>query len=156
MPSWFIWCARFLTVSNLIECQLGPSRWAQLTHYSVIPILMAFAALAGVALFWVLLGGLAAAVAAYGLERSQPRYTRLRWQGEQMTLYTADDDTGDVFIWRGKGRCRPMSIRFDLSGENGSHRLVIWRDSVSDASWRALHAAFRIQAIAVRQAARPR
>lgn len=139
-----------MTESNLIECQLGTSRWAQLTHYTVIPILMAFAALAGVALFWVLLGGLAAGIAAYGLERSQPRYTRLRWQGEQVWLYTADDDVGDAYTWRGRGRRRPMSIRFDLVGEDGSHRLVIWRDSVSDASWRALHAAFRIQAVALR------
>lgn len=151
MPSWLIWCARFLTVSNLIECQLKPSRWAQVTHYSVIPIIMVFAALADVAIPWVLLGGLAAAVAAYGLEKTQPRYTHLRWQGDQLTLYTADDDAGEVFVWRGKGRRRPMSIRFDLIGDDGSHRLVIWRDSVTDASWRALHAAFRIQALALRQ-----
>lgn len=151
MPSWPIWCARFLIVSNLIECQLGSSRWALVTQYGVIPILMAFAALAGVAWLWVLLGGLAAVVAAYGLEKTQPRYSRLHWQGEQLRLFTEGDDQGEVFIWRGKGRRRPMSIRFDLDGEDGSHRLVIWRDAVSDASWRALHAGFRIQAAALRQ-----
>lgn len=152
MPNWRIWCARSLTVSSLIECQLGPSRWAKATHYSVIPILMAFAALAGADILWVLLGGLAATIAAYGLEKTAPRYTRLRWQGDQLRLYTDGDEEGELFVWRGKGRRRPMSIRFDLSGEDGSHRLVIWRDSVTGASWRALHAGFRIQAIALRQA----
>ncbi|MHA7881446.1 MAG: hypothetical protein ACX931_16770 [Saccharospirillum sp.] len=119
------------------------------THYGILPILMALAALGGVAWPWIILGGLAGGAAAYGLAQTQPRYTRLSWQGSQLTLY--GDEAEDAFTWQGKGRRSPVSIRFDLTGEAGSYRLVIWRDSVSDASWRALQAAFRIQAPALRQ-----
>jgi hypothetical protein len=83
---------------------------------------------------------------------SQPDY--LRWTGSDVVLFEHDSSaTAERYVWSGKGRRNSMYLRLALACDQTGQRrdLMIWRDSVSDPSWRSLNAWFRIQAAAVRR-----
>jgi hypothetical protein len=91
---------------------------------------------------------------SFGLWLIIPWLAHRFWSGEyraQRIRLTPDDvrlwsDRGvDTFQWQGEGRLSHAFIRFELIRDDGQGlSLVLWRDSVSSASWRALNMAFRV------------
>ncbi len=102
---------------------------------------------AGVALLWLLP---ALAVTLYVLwqtHRQEQAPAYLRWQGDQLRLFDEPSLTGSShrYQWNGRGRRNRLYIRLELlNDESLRHDLVIWRDSVTDANWRSLNAAYRV------------
>ena len=104
---------------------------------------------------WVLVVLAVAVVSAWAtmtLAGPQPVY--LRWSGADMWLFDRlEGASAEHYWWHGEGRRNRLYLRMPLTcAETGDrHDLMIWRDSVSDPSWRSLNAWFRIQASAVRR-----
>ncbi|WP_394169088.1 hypothetical protein [Saccharospirillum alexandrii] len=141
-------------MSNPIECRLQPSRlrWLMMSAPLVLCLLLlGFSALP----LWslgalALVLGLCLVVAV----RSEPPPVYLRWMGADLWLYEQMAPSGaERYLWRGRGRRNALYVRFELEcADTGNRRdLMIWRDSVTDPSWRSLNAWFRIQASAVRR-----
>lgn len=83
---------------------------------------------------------------------SEPGY--LRWTGTDVVLFEHGNPApAERYVWSGKGRRNSLYVRLALACDQSGQRrdLMIWRDSVSDPSWRSLNAWFRIQAAAVRR-----
>ncbi len=104
----------------------------------------------------LLLGGLATVLGAalVVVVRSEPQPVYLRWAGADLWVYDQLASTaGERYQWRGRGRRNALYVRFELACvETGYRReLMVWRDSVTDPSWRSLNAWFRIQASALRR-----
>lgn len=141
-------------MSNPIECRLQPSRlrWLMMSAPLVLCLLLlGFSALP----VW-LLGALAVAsgLCLVVAVRAEPLPVYLRWVGADLWLYEQLSSTGaERCVWHGRGRRNALYVRFELEcAETGNRReLMIWRDSVTDPSWRSLNAWFRIQASAVRR-----
>ncbi|MEX0624257.1 protein YgfX [Saccharospirillum sp.] len=141
-------------MSNPIECQLQPSRlrWLMMSAPPVIClILLGFSALP----LWFL-GALTlvlGVVLVHGiLAEPQPRY--LRWAGADVWLYDQlTSAKAEQYQWQGGGRRNALYIRLALICVDTGYRrdLMIWRDSVTDPSWRSLNAWFRIQASSLRR-----
>jgi hypothetical protein len=78
----------------------------------------------------------------------------LRWSGSDVVLFEYRSPVlAERYAWSGRGRRNSLYLRLVLACEQTGQRrtLMIWRDSVSDPSWRSLNAWFRIQAAAVRR-----
>lgn len=135
---------------NPIECRLTPSRLAPGLTFGPVVLLGVLGWFAGVDPVWLLS---ALAVTLYVLRHShclEPPIRYLRWHGDRVVLYT-DFDLSDPepYQWTGRGRRNSLYIRLELLTETRERRdQTIWRDSVSDASWRALNAAYRVNAAA--------
>jgi len=71
------------------------------------------------------------------------RAKRIRLAPDQVQLWS--DRGVETFQWQGKGRLSHAFIRFELIREDAQElTLILWHDSVSPASWRALNMAFRV------------
>jgi len=90
----------------------------------------------------------------YGLWLFLPWLAHLCWSAEYQTkrIRLALDgvqlwsDRGiETFQWQGEGRLSHAFVCLELIREDGQGlTLIVWHDSVSSASWRALNMAFRV------------
>jgi len=87
---------------------------------------------------WVILPWL-----AYRHWLSEPDVSKVRFSGDVFDVWT--ESGMEKFDWRGEGRLSHAYIRFDLiDAEMNKMTLLIWKDSVSPVSWRALNMAYRV------------
>lgn len=132
-----------------VDCDITPSfkRWAYLS----IPILSGALLFVLIQSWLALVVWLVASVALRSNVLSEIQPTRFRLKGDGVSLW-CDDQKSD-WQWLGEGRCSHAFIQWNLHDEQGqSFRLRIWKDSVTDASWRALHMAYRVnQSAATKQ-----
>lgn len=131
-----------------IECRLRPSRLGQGLLWLPLVALAVLAVAAGVPLVWVAPLAGVIGVSLWRLRLGQGDWGYLRWQGSHLTLYRGASQTNaETYDWLGRGRRNAWYLRLDLHDQYaGRYDLVIWRDSVTDASWRALNACYRVQA----------
>lgn len=134
-----------------IECPLRPSRLAWLVTWLPVPLLSVLAWLAARPPLWILLPALVVQFALWRIRPPNPPAQLLRWQHDRLSLFDADHQA-ERFRWNGLGRRSACYIRLQLETEAGAERsvLMLWRDSLSDASWRALNAYYRVIASQVR------
>lgn len=102
---------------------------------------------AGVALPWLLPALAVTLYVVWQTHRQEREPAYLRWQGDQLRLFDEPNLTSasDGYQWNGRGRRNRLYIRLELLNEESlRHDLVIWRDSVTDANWRSLNAAYRV------------
>lgn len=124
-----------------VECEITPSKQRWL--YLILPVLSG-------ALFLILIKSWLAlaiwfasifAIRSILITDFQP--SRFRLQGCDVSLWSGDETS--EWLWQGKGRCSHAFVQWDLLDEQSQTlKLRIWKDSVSDASWRALNMAFRV------------
>lgn len=132
---------------NPIECRVRPSRLARILTFAPPPVGAGLAMAAGVPPTWTLALTAVTAVSLWRWQRQDATPVYLRWWAERVTLYfDADLTEAEEYDWTGRGRRNARYLRLQLSNETGRRDLMIWRDSVSDASWRALNACYRVQA----------
>lgn len=75
---------------------------------------------------------------------AQPNIRRLAFEAGYFAFWDTSDEKQE-FHWQGEGRISSLFLSFQLHNEAGEKlKLVIWRDSLSDASWRAMNMAFRV------------
>lgn len=86
--------------------------------------------------------------------RSEPQPVYMRWVGADLWVYDQmASSAAEHYRWRGLGRRNGLYVRFELVCANTGYRreLMVWRDSVTEPSWRSLNAWFRIQASGLRR-----
>lgn len=130
---------------SLIECRLRPSRLAWLVVLVPAPTVALLTVLAQHP-WWLSLATAAAVQLALWQSRPlNPPAHQLRWQGARVTLFDRER-RAEEYRWSGRGRRSACYVRLHLVQEPLllQRSLMIWRDSVDDASWRALNAYFRI------------
>ena len=81
------------------------------------------------------------AFASYGFFKPMP-ISRLSWQMDKLTFGFKHDES--EWQWTGRGRRSSQFILWHLKSEQGKERFVVWKDQVSDSSWRALNMAFTV------------
>ncbi|WP_196158363.1 hypothetical protein [Reinekea sp. G2M2-21] len=125
-----------------VEAGIRPSRWR--IFFEAVPVATGFG------LFmvwgghpfllplWLLLGWL-----FWHVRRSEFDANYIRVESERVVLW--QDDCASQWQWRGVGRLSHAFIEWELWSDT-EERLPfrIWRDSVSDPSWRALNMCFRV------------
>ncbi|EAR10323.1 protein YgfX [Reinekea blandensis] len=133
-----------------VECTIRPSRLRFV--YASVPLIagvllgLVLALPVWTALLWLILGYL---LWAHSRSYFEPEY--LRFYGEDLTIW--QNNAPIVLQWQGHGRRSHAFIQWRLLDTQGQTlTLRIWRDSVSDASWRALNMAFRVALPSARQA----
>lgn len=95
-----------------------------------------------------LIAWLSLAVPLVAMQRSELQPSHLRFDGADVTLWQENNTTR--WRWLAQGRLSYAFIEFHLVGsDEQSLRLRIWRDSISDASWRALKMAYRVNRVGV-------
>lgn len=144
MPSCNGWLNTFLSSLANLDITLKPSRWVYLAF--AVPISAAIAALwssnPGWPLTFISLGFILTLLYCYFVQRF--RWTRVRFSKGQVVLW--EQDQRQVWHWQGEGRRGQFYLDLALTrdSDDGHYRLRIWRDSVSDSSWRALNAYIRV------------
>lgn len=147
IPSLPIWSPRFWIVPGPIECRLRPSRLALFLTYAPIGGLVLLAFAAGVPLVWLGPMALVTTFSLWRLKLGTEPWVYLRWHAARLTLFHGPTPTeAETFAWTGRGRRNAWYLRMELESDDGRYTLMIWRDSVTDASWRALNACYRVQA----------
>lgn len=133
-----------------VECELKPSykRWL----YPLVP--WSAGAFLGYQLsvsIWLLLLWLAAGLAFVAMVRSDIMPSRFRVVGHEVMLWQQDQPK--AWRWTGEGRLSHAFVEWQLYDEDQlTLDLRIWKDSVSEPSWRALNMAFRVNQTGARQA----
>lgn len=87
---------------------------------------------------WLVTGFL---IWAHTQSQYQPEY--FRFHGEDVSVWT----DGDVMAlsWHGEGRRSHAFLQWQLYDDEGQvTTLQLWRDAVSEPSWRALNMAYRV------------
>lgn len=142
-----IWSPRFWIVPGPIECRLQRSRLALLVTYAPVGGLVTLAFAAGVPLVWLGPMAMVTLFLLWRLKLGTEPWVYLRWHADRLTLFPGlTPSEADAFVWTGQGRRNAWYLRMELESDNGRYTLMIWRDSVTDASWRALNACYRVQA----------
>ena len=133
-----------------VECAIRPSRLRFV--YASIPLIAGV--LLGLLLalpLWTALLWLGVGYLFWSHSRSQYAPEYLRFYGEDLIIW--QDNAPMALQWHGNGRRSHAFIQWQLLDTQGqSLTLRVWRDSVSDASWRALNMAFRVALPSARQA----
>lgn len=127
----------------VVECSIGQSkmRWYYLGSFTAcgggLSYLMGMPY--GFLLVWIIIP-----FVAYFYWSSTPSAHRIRLSGSQVEVWHCVE-LSESYVWQGQGRLSHAFIRFELVDSNDSkYGLVIWKDSLSDVSWRALNMAFRV------------
>ncbi len=128
----------------IVEAQLSTSRWQLFFDWLPLGIYVTLLLLTGYAL-------LVPVIIVVGLwvwfshSKSEPEFQYIRFSGDLITLWY-DDNNRQTFMWSGQGWRNPFFIRWTLLDDEGLQlTCYIWKDSVSNASWRALNMAYRVQ-----------
>lgn len=141
------WSKSSLIMPVTVSATLVPSRWPSIVHgFACILTSLFSIALFGHGYFIVLL------VSAYLFVLrfySTEHYQNIQWQGNEIFLNKGS--ASQKCAWSGYGRQSFAFIKLELKSETGPKSLVIWKDQVSDASWRALNMAFLVWQPAILQ-----
>lgn len=125
-----------------VECSAKPSkiRWLLMASSCAISLLFAFFMSLP---FWAYLLPLLAMTWIAPILQSQPEPQYLRFHGAEMVL--TEGEQTSLWQWRGQGGLSSLFVEFHLFNENDEKLTFrVWRDSLSNASWRALNMAFRV------------
>lgn len=131
-----------------VECDVQPSRRHAL--YTAVPIAAGMLLLPVLNLpLWTLLLWGGALYACWHHGQSQFKPDHLSCDGNQIVLWIGDDVIR--MTWTGEGRLSHAFIQWQLV-DGQAQRLVlrIWKDSVTEPSWRALNMGFRVNQPGVR------
>jgi len=133
-------------VFNPIECRLTSSRLSAAVTFGPLVLLGVLGWSAGVEPVWLVPAWVVTFYVLWYNQGLEPPVRYLRWHGERVILYTDPDLTDpEPYQWTGRGRRNLLYIRLELFSETRErHDQMIWRDTVTDASWRALNAAYRV------------
>ena len=80
---------------------------------------------------------------------------RLLFEAETLVVWDVDNQRHS-YEWQGEGRRSSFFVYFQLLSQQEANErldLIIWRDSVSDSSWRALNMAYLVASHSLRQSA---
>jgi hypothetical protein len=135
-----------LNMHVTVSATLSHSRWPYLVHGFAL-VLTSFLT---IALFehgyFIIMLALAFLLT---IRRIAPDpYRHLQWQCSEIRLIPVSENNEssetNKWMWAGHGRQSFAFIKLELQGEAGKKSLVIWKDQVSEASWRALNMAFSV------------
>jgi hypothetical protein len=125
-----------------VECSVSPSKLRLLAM--VLPIIAGAMLLYFLGSLWLSLAFLVAMLVMVKpvlLECHQP--DRLRFNSSSFMCWTQQEL--EHWHWEGNGRLSHAFVQFDLANDaNEVWRLRIWKDSVTEPSWRALNMAYRV------------
>jgi hypothetical protein len=126
-----------------VDVTLKPSRmrWLAIALFTVTGALTTFLIWnnAWFALVWVLLPWL-----MHTSWLSEYSVNYLTFESDYFALWCNDGKKRE-FRWQGDGRISSLFLVFQLQNDEGERlTLVVWRDSLTDASWRAMNMAFRV------------
>ncbi|HET8903087.1 MAG TPA: protein YgfX [Saccharospirillum sp.] len=141
-------------MSSPIECQLQPSRLRWLMMSAPLATCLILLGFSTLPLWFLSALAVVLGVALVHSIRAEPQPGYLRWAGADVWLYDQlTSAAAEQYQWHGGGRRNALYVRLALTCVDTGYRrdLMIWRDSVSDPSWRSLNAWFRIQASALRR-----
>lgn len=91
---------------------------------------------------WMIMICLLVAASTLWLLPAQVQPERIRFTAEAVTLWRGQHS--QRWQWTGEGRLSHAFVELRLTREDLVLRLRIWRDSVSNSSWRALRMAYRV------------
>lgn len=125
-----------------VECDVKPS---QLQHlYSALPVLLgvSLTLVFNLSLWWTIVW-LPVWYAGWHHQRTQWHPEHVRMEGADLVFWIADD--AYRCRWQGEGRCSHTFIQWALVDDQAQPlTLRIWKDSVSEPSWRALNMGYRV------------
>ena len=80
------------------------------------------------------------------------RVTSIRFDGERVELW--QDEDYSLWLWCGEGRLSHAFVEWTLISDSMQrYQFRLWRDSVSEPSWRAINMAYRVNCSHARQQA---
>jgi hypothetical protein len=105
--------------------------------------------------FWLsLLFVLAMVIITKAIMLECPQPDRIRFNSS--TLMCWERSVSTQWAWKGEGRLSHAFVQINLmNNEDEGWRLRIWKDSVTDPSWRALNMAFRVNQSAAKSESVP-
>jgi hypothetical protein len=123
-----------------VSASLSTSRWPIVVH----GFAFALTSLLSIVLFGhgYFIFMLAAAFLLVHRRLAPDKFQHIQWQEDEVRLVTGTRNY--KLSWTGHGRLSFAFIKLEIQGEAGKKALVIWKDQVSDASWRALNMAFSV------------
>ncbi|TCS39799.1 protein YgfX [Reinekea marinisedimentorum] len=126
-----------------VDATLKPSRWRWW-------VLFIFCLTGAASTFiiskniWLTLSWVLLVWVIYASRRSEEDINRVTFEADYFALWNPQGEKQE-YRWQGEGRLSSLFISFQLHNEAcEALKLIIWRDSLSDASWRALNMAFRV------------
>lgn len=134
-----------------VECELHPSkkRWLVMVVCCAASAVLVFAF--SLSYWFLVLPGLGLMLIPAVLN-SEVQPERIRINGSEVYFWQQDQTT--QWCWLGEGCLSSQFIELKLlNAEDEQLKFRIWQDSVSDASWRALNMAFRVNQSHARQLA---
>ena len=133
-----------------VDAQVTPSRQRWL--YLCMPLAIGAALLFLIHAPWfAYLLWLSCGWVVFHIYQCELSVTSIRVDGELVSLWV--DEQCSHWVWHGRGRLSHAFIEMILvSDESQSYRLRLWRDAVSEPSWRALNMAYRVNVTHARQA----
>ena len=128
----------------IVEARLQPSRLQRL--FDLLPLLCLLLLLLVLDYrLWLVIAAVGGGWLWWQITKSELDYRYWRCAGERVQLWPAEEHP-QTFQWFGKGWRTPLFIRWTLVSEEGLVlQFYLWRDAVSEASWRAANMAFRVQ-----------
>ena len=132
-----------------VDAQLTPSRRRWLT--SLIPLAIGTVLLFSIHAHWLAhVLWLSTAWVLFHIYRSDFRFTAIRLDGEVVMLWEGEHCS--KWLWQGDGRLSHAFVEWSLvSASAQKYQLRIWRDAVTEPSWRALNMAYRVNCSHARQ-----
>lgn len=133
-------------MSSPIECHLSASTLALVPTLAPVPALTGLALLAHLPWYWLLPAAAVTQGVFWQCRPTNPPAPLLRWRDDRLVLLDPDaPHQAETYRWTGRGRRTAWYLRLELAAPDGRRwPLMIWRDSLSEASWRALNAQYRI------------
>ena len=138
----------------VIDCKLKPARQRWWYICLIVALFMLFVWMQSVDLFTKLLLHMPIGLSIWIVFiswRSEFQFKRIRFEGAHIIFYDEKDQVQE-YQWEGSGRISHAFIRFDLTNEEGILKWILWKDMVSEPSWRALNMAFYVHQSAARPA----
>ncbi|MEJ2074895.1 MAG: hypothetical protein P8X79_15685 [Reinekea sp.] len=126
-----------------VESSVTLSRWQW--FFDLLPLLLSLLTLFlfGFYLFLPVVA-LAGGWVWFNLNRDELLVQHLRFDGERVVLWLHEGER-QSYQWRGEGWRTPLFLRWNLVDDQGLKlAFYLWKDSVSEPSWRALNMAFRV------------
>jgi hypothetical protein len=123
-----------------VNATLSKSRWPWLVHgLALVLICSLLVQLYGFGGY--LLAVLPIVIMIAWPSNDQP-YHHIQWQDETLVLKTGT--ASETLTWTGYGRRSFAFIRLEILDHGKRRQFVVWKDQVTDASWRALNMAFLV------------
>lgn len=124
-----------------VSATLTQSHWPRVVHGSAL-ILSGFFAFALFGVSYLIITMLIFTYLLTFPRSAASSVQHIHWQGSEIRL--VEEKTTSSLIWTGYGRQSFAFIKLEVQCKTGRRVLVVWKDQVSDASWRALNMAFSV------------